>query len=214
MAYTINFIYNKILDEIDKRGSDFMTVERVMDVLETETYNFLGETLDYLESTEKISNDIRTLYKPYSLNVIPDPNDSNFKAVALPEDYQHLYTAEVIDPFTFKTRKMRHGSYQAVKNDPNKKATAEHPVVVVYDNYMRIYTALPSNPTKVEGLYVSKPIFGDPDGEIDEEICVNLPDSTVQVILKKMIRSIFGAIGDERSVLSRDEDLGYRVKGK
>lgn len=215
MAYTISFLYKKVLEGSDKMGSDFFPVPYVMNRLITATYGFIGETVKYIENTQEISDDLRTLYKPFKLAVVNDTVDPNLLAVALPSDYQHLMSAKVIDSETpvRKTKIIRNGQEEIYQSNPNTRATAEYPTVVRYDNMLRILS--PGNPTHVEGFYVKKPTFGafGPTDDLDTEIAVNLPDHSTEKIIKEIINDIFVATGDSRAQLQLQNKEMYRKRG-
>jgi hypothetical protein len=201
MAYTVQHLYEKVLEGTDKMGSDFYTVDYVMNRLEAAVYDFIGETVKYIENTQEIRDDIRTLYKPYKFPVIPDPTSSGKFLASLPSDYQHLMSGKVLDKNvkTRKTRLLRHGQLDIFETNPNTKATAEYPTIVIYDNYIQIVST--GNPEYVEGYYVKKPTFGNHDihhDDLDVEIAVDLPEHAVDKIIKTIIRDIFTAIGDPR----------------
>lgn len=202
MAYTVNHLYKKVLEGTDKMGSDFYTVPYIMNRLEASTYDFIGETVKYIENTQEIRDDIRTLYKPFKYAVIEDENDSTYKAVSLPEEYLHLMSAKVIDSEVAvrETRIIRHGQEDILETDPDTKATAVYPTLVQYDNVLRIIS--PGSPTHVTGFFVKKPTFGPSDIHLDDlenEIAVNLPDNAVDKIIKNIINDIFTSTGDERA---------------
>lgn len=215
MAYTVKHLYEKVLEGTDKMGSDFYTVPYVMNRLEAATYDFIGETVKYIENTQEIRDDIRTLYKPFKLNVVDDPNDSSYKSIALPNDYLHLMTAKVIDANVTvrKTRLIRHGQEEIFQTDPDTRATAEYPSIVIYDDILRILS--PGNPTSVTGFYIKKPTFGSSDihhEDLESEIAVNLPENATDKIIKNIINDIFISIGDPRAVPQHQVKETYRER--
>lgn len=202
MAYTVNHLYKKVLEGADKMGSDFYSVAYVMRRLEAATYDMIGESVKYIENTQEIRDDIRTLYKPFSLNVIEDPNDSSFKAIELPKDYLHAMQLKVVDANVpvRQTRTIRHGQEEIFQADPDTRATAEYPSIVLYDGIARILS--PGNPEKVLGFYVKKPKFGNYDihhDNLDLEIAVDLPDNVTDKLIKDIINDIFISTGDPRA---------------
>lgn len=216
MAYTINHLYKKVLEGADKMGSDFFPLPYVMNKLESATYDFIGETIKYIENTQEIRDDLRTLYKPYKLTVVADESDTTFKAVVLPSDYLHLMNAKVIDSKVpvRDTRVIRHGQTEIFESNPNTRASAEYPTVVIYKNYLKIIS--PGTPTHVQGFYVKKPIFGaymEQDDDIEVNIAVDLPDNVTEKIIKSIVNEIFIATGDPRAQLQLQDKMLYRKRG-
>lgn len=215
MAYTVEHVYKKILEGTDKMGSDFYTLPYVMNRIETATYDFIGETVKFIENTQEIRDDIRTLYKPFKIAVVEDPNDSSYQSIALPTDYLHLMSAKVIDQDVQvrDTRVIRHGQEEIFQSDPDTRATAKYPTIVSYDDIFRIITT--GNAIFVEGFYVKKPTFGTNDvnnGDIENEISVNLPDNSTDKIIKTVINDIFGSTGDPRFQVQLQIKESYRKR--
>jgi hypothetical protein len=216
MAYTVETLYKKVLEGADKMGSDFYPLDVIMNKLVTATHDFIGETVKFMENTQEIRDDIRTLYKPYKLGLVEDPNDSDFKVMALPEDYQHLMSAKVIDSENTvrKTRIIRHGQLNIYQNNPNKKATAEYPIIVLYADYLRVIS--PGSPTHVSGFYVKEPAFGKygVHDDISSEIAVDIPEFAADKIIKTIINDIFVSTGDPRAVIQYEAKETYRKRSK
>jgi len=215
MAYTISHLYKKVLEGSDKMGGDFYTVPYVMNRLETATYDFIGETVKYIENTQEIRDDIETLYEPLNKVLIQDPNDPASMSVALPNNYLHLMSAKVIDPTTVvrMTRLIRHGQEEIFEQDPNTMPSADYPSVVIYSNLLKILS--PGSPTKIVGMYVRKPNFGNytPEDDIETEIAVDLPDNATEKIIKTIINDIFIAVGDPRAQGQFISTEAYRKRG-
>jgi hypothetical protein len=217
MAYTVSHLYNKVLDGVDKIGSDLYTLEYVIDRLEAAAYDFIGETVKYIENTQEIRDDIRTLYKPFNLDFVyvHDTPGTSIWGVVLPTDYQHLMSAVVIDEETSvrDTRLLRHGQLEIQQMDPNTKATAEYPILVLYNNWIKVYS--PGKPIRVNGMYVSKPDiwnYNETD-DTDVQIAINLPDHTVDKLIKDVINDIFVSSGDPRGQVQFQVKEQYRKRG-
>lgn len=215
MAYTVEHLYKKVLEGTDKMGSDFYPLPYVMNRLQTATFDFIGETVKFIENTQEIRDDIRPLYKPFKIAVVDDPNDASYKSIALPEEYLHLMEGKVVDANVTvrSTRIIRHGQEEIFQSDPDTRATAEYPTIVIYDNIIRILST--GNPTHVEGFYVKKPTFGTDDinhGDIENEIAVNLPDNATDKIIKTIINDIFISVGDPRAQLQHAVKETYRKR--
>jgi len=216
MAYTINHLYKKVLEGADKMGSDFFPIEYVMNKLQTATYDFIGETVKYIENTQEIRDDIRTLYKPFNIPTIKDPNDDSYMSIALPNDYLHLMQVKVIDANVEvrKTRLIRHGQEEIFETNPNTQATAMYPTVVLYSDILRILSS-DGTPTAIQGFYLMKPTFGlySRHDDWDYEIAVNLPDQATDKIIKIIINDIFIAVGDPRAQAQYLSTETYRKRG-
>ena len=217
MAYTVNHLYKKVMEGVDKMGSDFFDYEYVMNKLETATYDFIGETIKFIENTQEIRDDIRTLYEPFKIAVIEDPFNTAFKAIAVPSNYQHLMEAQVLDAIVpvRKTRIIRHGQEEIYETNPNTRATAQYPTLVLYQDTIRILTD--GDPTFVQGFYVKKPTFGAYGVHDDKEteIAVNLPDQATDKIIKTIINDIFVSVDDPRATRQfEQQQQAYRKRGK
>ena len=216
MAYTVNHFYKKVLELTDKMGSDFYPLPYVMNRLETATYDFIGETVKFVENTQEIRDDLLSLYKPFKLPVITDPNDSDYSSIALPSDYLHLMSASVMDAdVTVRdTRLIRHGQEEVFLQDPDTRPTAEYPLLSSYDHYIRIYS--PGSPEFIAGFYIKKPIFGkfSVHDDADTEIAVNLPEQSIEKIIKTVVNEIFVATGDPRAQAQYVNKESYRKRSK
>lgn len=213
MAYTVKHLYEKVLEGTDKMGSDFFPLKYVMNRLETATFDFIGESVKFIENTQEIRDDIRTLYKPFKISVVDDPNDASYKSIALPSDYLHLMQAKVIDADVKvrQTRIIRHGQEDIFEDDPDTRASAEYPTIIQYEDIIRILS--PGNPTHIEGFYVKKPTFGKHDihhDDLDAEIAVNLPDNSTDKIIKTIINDIFISVGDPRAPIQHQVKETFR----
>jgi hypothetical protein len=212
MAYTVDYLYKKVLDGTDKIGSDFFTIPYVMSKLEAATYGFIGETIKYVENTQEIRDDLSTLYKPFKLPVVQDSENPDFKVVATPKDYVHLLTAKVVDADVQvrETTLIRNGQDEIYTIDPDTKPSAEYPLLSVYANYFKILS--PGNPTHLQGAYIKKPTFGKfgPQDDIETEIAVDLPDNSTEKVIKILIKDIFVSTADPRAELGFKNEETYR----
>jgi len=210
--YTIDYFYNKFLDSVDKEGSDIYSVPQMMELLQSETYNFIEQTVKYLENTQQIRDLLRPLYKPYTINLIANPTDPKEMLAILPSYYLNLETAKVIGTNVRKTTILRHGEYDINELNPNKRATEEYPVVLLYQDYISVRGN--TNTWQVSGFYVSKPVFGDPYGILTNEILVNLPENTVEKILLLMDTSYQNRNADQRfqSSFMQEQSFGQANK--
>ena len=160
MAFTFSYLYDKVLELTDKIGSDFFDVDYVMKRLETATFDFIGETVKFIENTQEIRDDLLSLYKPFNLSQIAHPPQSNAYLPTLPTDYLHLMNIQGVDASirVRETNLIRHGQTEIQLNDPDTRPTPEYPIIVAYDTFIKLYS--PGSPTAVTGFYVKKPEFG------------------------------------------------------
>ncbi len=223
MAYTVQHLYDKVMEGVDKIGSDLYTIPYVLRRLEAVAHDFIGETVKFIENTQEIRDDLRTLYKPFYQPLITIPvtqvgpvTAPTFVGFALPSDYQHLMSAKVIDAnVTVRdTRIVRHGQDEIYHTDPNKKPAAEYPLLVLHEDYIRIYS--PGNPTHLQGFYIKKPIVWkfDEEGDFNIAIAINLPDHSVDKLIKDIINDIFIASGDPRAQFQNVSKEQYRKRAR
>lgn len=220
--YTVQYLYDRILSGIDKEGSDLITLEDVMRRVKDATYDFIGETVKYIENTQEIRDDIRTLYKPFRWPLIElpevadvvDPPPARY-GYSLPDDYQHLMSAMVEDEnVTVRdTRIIRHGQLEIYQSNPNKKPAAEYPLLVLYSNYIEVFS--PGSPKDLVGFYLVKPTIWtyNENANLDTVIAVNLPDHSVEKIIRDVINDIFISTGDPRAQGQFQTKEQYRKRG-
>lgn len=212
MAYTVQKLYDRVLEGTDKIGSDLFTLPDVMSRVETAAYDFIGETVKYIENTQEIRDDLLPLYKPFTITLIEDPNDANYKVAPVPTDYHHLMQIKVVNESkpVRKTRVIRHGQEEIFEINPNKKATEEYPTVVLYKDYFRIIS--PGTPVSVTGFYIKKPTFPtlDENSDLDTEIAVDLPDHSTEKLIKTVITDWLISTGDPRAPMQHQERELYR----
>lgn len=214
MAQTIDYFYNKFLVRIDKEGSEIYSPAVVMELLESSTYDFIEETVKYLENTQQLRDALSTLHTPYSLALTVNPSNSEEMLATKPEDYLTLETARVIDSVsTVRTTKLiRKGEVNINRNNPNKKPTAEYPVVIQYQDYIACLGS--ANQTFVKGFYIARPTFGDVTANQETEVVVNLPDETLDKIMNKMVNIIHAKEGDPRYQLSYNQEQSQGKSNK
>ena len=227
MAYTVSHLYDKVSIGVDKIGSDLITLKDVMNRVEAAAFDFVGESVKYIENTQEIRDDIRTLYKPFSFNVIElptiDPQET-FYGVSLPHDYMHLQSYRVIKDANAKTtdtpgkrvrdtRLVRHGQEEIYFSDPNKVPTSDYPLLVLYQDYIRVYSE--ETAIKINGFYIKKPTIWayNLEDNTDEVIAVDLPEHSTDKIIKDIINDIFITIGDPRGQIQYQAKEQYRKRG-
>lgn len=201
------------MDGVDKLGSDLFSLEYVLNRLEANTYDFIGETVKYIENNQEIRDDIRPLIKP--LNETLNALVAGEYVATLPSDYLHLASVRVVDDnVTVRdTRVLRHGQVEIYESNPNKKSAPEYPIVLMYENFIKVLS--PGSPSSVVGFYVRKPNFYvyNEDDDFDTEIAIDLPDNVVDKIIKDIINDIFVATADPRANVQYQTKEQYRKRG-
>lgn len=210
--YTINYFFNKFLDGIDKEGSDIYSVPQMMELLETETYSFIEQTVKYLENTQQLRDLLRTLHKSYTIALVPNVSDATELLATLPADYLNLETVKVTGTGVRKTKVIRHGEYDINELNPNKRATTEYPVVLLYQDYISVRGNVAA--TDIKGFYIKKPVFGDATGDLSAEILVDLPDQSTEKILQLMITAYHEREADPRFQSSLIQEQSYGQSNK
>lgn len=207
MAYTLDYFYTKFLNKIDKEGSDFYSLPQIMEFLETETYSFIKEVETYPEVTQARKDLILPLV--VTLNVSLAVNPANVKEYigTIPADYYQLRSVRKTGNDVRKTSVIRTGEIDIAELNPNKRGTSQYPNVYQYSNYFAVYGA--SAGDKLNGFYIKKPTFGDPTGNLEDEITVNLPDSALEEIMNMMVAAINSKEGDQRYQASKIEEQSF-----
>jgi len=196
MAYTVGYLYTKFLDKLDKSGSTIISPDQMMELLQTCTLGFIEGVYKYNENTSQWRDLLTTLYAPYEINLLQNPSNAEELIGTIPESIMHIDTAKVIDTIVTvrSTKIIRKGELEARKSNPNQRPTGEYPHIVIYGNTIACYGSVTA--TKVQGFSLNKPTFGDPLNE--ENVSVNLPDHTVEMILHKMVTEQHTIFGDQR----------------
>tara|TARA_A100000172_G_C3044260_1_gene111877 strand:- start:61546 stop:62193 length:648 start_codon:yes stop_codon:yes gene_type:complete len=213
MDYTLDETYEYILDRADKKGSDMFQLPYVLNVFQTQTYDFIDEQLPYLESNQRNTQDLQQVMLTKKINVVNDPQD-NFKTnAALPEDLYHLSRVNPIFKGGVTSRRpklIRHGNYDGMRTDPHNKPTAEYPLITQYNNYINIDSGFNEKPISTHITYLTKPIFAK-ENELQERI-VNLPNGVIEAIIQKCVKELVSSKGDQRTQAEFAKEAGARTK--
>ena len=207
--YTIAYLYNRFLDKIDKAGSDIYSVDQFMEILESATYNFLGETIKYNENTQQLRDKLLPLYSDYKITIAENPANAEEMIGTLMDDYFHVESCNVFgSAVTIRnTQLIRKGELDIRRHNPDKKPTEEYPKVIQYKDYFAVYGN--TTGTHLTGFYIKKPTFGDTSNNIITEIAVNLPDQSIQKILLFMVNETYQQQADPRYQLSINEEQAF-----
>ena len=209
MAYTLDYFYKKFLNKIDKEGSDFYSLPQIMEFLETETISFIKEVEIYPEVTQTRKELVLPLVEPLDVSLVVNPANVKEYLGTMPADYLMLRSVNKSGDNVRKTSTVRIAEIDIAEINPNKKGTSMYPNVYQYSNYFAVYGASPGD--KLYGFYLQKPTFGDPTGDLEQEITVNLPDQALEEIMNMMVVSINSKEGDQRYQASKlqEESFGH-----
>lgn len=210
MNYTLSAVHQKLKELSDKMGSDYFVLPVFLNFFETATFDFVGERLDFVEKTQKVTDDIRSLIIFKDLDIIEDPNPTGKYITALPTDYHRLVAHDILYANGDRCRRSdikRHAEYAIAKLNPNQKPTKEYPIILQYSDLFFI-DAGTSVPTKMRITYAKKPSFATV-AETNTRI-VNLPDESIEKILKITVTNLFSKTGDERTQSSFQLQETYR----
>lgn len=202
--YTLDWC-DRYLDELlDKMGSDLFPLPIKLNRFITVALDFIRESTEYIESSQEISDDIKTLIIRAKYTVIQDGAESNLWNLPEPTDYLRLISLvplfiDPIDGFEKQKSKkvsiLKEGQRESYKRDPFRKATNEYPQVFRYANLFKIDVGDNSTTyTKALLSYVKKPTFAEID-ELENRI-VNLPDISIEKILLKTADALRFTSGD------------------
>jgi hypothetical protein len=213
MSYTVTEAYNRVLEEADKIGSDYYTLPQVLKAFKKETLNFIGERAKEVESSQEVTDDIRSLVESKLIPFIINPDNPLERIASLPNDYHTKLTINVLYSDGLKARKPlieRHGETNTNTLSPFKKADRMYPVIQQFSNYFNIKTGLsagsPIQPDKLILIYLKEPTFG----KLQSDIIVNLPDQVCELLFSTTANSFLVNTGDIRAELDYKINQNYR----
>jgi hypothetical protein len=177
------------LDElIDKQGSDYFPLPVKLDRFIALTYDFIRSNLVYMDATQPISDDIRTLIIESSdISII---KDSDSWKVPVPSNYHRLITiAPLIDGLK-KSREvtiLKNGQETYALN-PFREPTPEYPNVFRMNDFFYIKTGKDNSVyTNAYLKYCKEPTFAK-EGELEKRI-VDLPIQSIIQICNQVSNS-------------------------
>ena len=211
MNYTLSEVHLKLKQLSDKMGSDYFVLPVFLNFFETATYDFVGERLKIVEKTQEITDDIRTLVGSSLLDVIVNPNNSNTYVSSLPTDYYALVAQDVLYTDQSRCRRsdlIRNSEYDIARNNPNKQPTKQYPLILQYSDLLELDCGTIATPEFIKLIYCKKPSFattGEPSTRI-----VNLPNQSIEEILKITVTQLFSKTADERTQTQYQLQETYR----
>lgn len=212
MNYTLDEVYEYILDRADKKGSDMFQLPYVLNVFQTETYDFIDSKLPTLESNQRDTQDLQQIMLTKKINVVQDIENPYKTNAALPEELYHLSRVNPIFKGEVTSRRpklIRHGNYDGMKVDPHNSPTPEYPLITQYNNYISIDSGFNEKPISTLITYLLKPIFAK-ENELQERV-VNLPDGVIEAIIQKCVKELVSSKGDQRTQSEFAKEAGART---
>lgn len=211
MKYTLSEVHLKLRILSDKMGSDYFPLPVFLTFFETATYDFVGECLKIIEKTQEITDDIRSLIGPAKdIVIIEDPNSSGKYIASVPVDYLRQVAYDVVFANGERCRRadlIKQAQYGVYQLDPTRKPTKQYPLILQFDTIFQIDAGI-TIPEFFRLTYCKKPSFAT-TGEPGKRI-VNLPDDSIEKILKITVTNLFNKTGDERTQSSYQLQEAYR----
>ncbi len=207
------------MDELlDKLGSDYFPIDVKFGRFVTCTLDFIRENSIYLEATQEISDDLKTLLVRNRTMVMTEGPESGVYEVAQPIDYLRLIALEpyaYIDGRDTKKFKkvdiVKEGNRMAYDRDPHRKPTPFYPHVYRAGNMFEINVGVDiSIYERAKMTYIKKPTFGNiNDGNA---ILLNMTDIAVEKIMLKTAEALRFTTADETaaSIYQFDQTFGKR----
>jgi hypothetical protein len=93
MKYTIEYCDVLMDQELDKLGSDLVTLPLKLMQFRKATYDFIRETVKYIEITQEVSDDLKSLLRYTTLPMVANGTPGQWQVLD-PNDYHRLITAE------------------------------------------------------------------------------------------------------------------------
>ena len=219
IIYTVSEVKNKINQFADKLGSDYFTLPVLLNKFETSAWDFIGEKLKLIETTQTITDDIRPLIVTRNLAVLAESGvDTAPTGVVIParylsaepSDYHRTVAYDVYyndGTKALRADKIAQSEYRVALRNPNKSANKQYPLILQEASQFQIDCGEAIAST-FRLTYCKKPTFGTtstPDGRI-----INLPDDAIEKILLDVVTSLFVNTGDERSKSSYEVEESFR----
>jgi hypothetical protein len=211
MDYTIQETHLKLNQMCDKMGSDYFPLPLILNFFETATFDFVAAHLKRVEVTQTITDDIANLIITTDFPVINDPSKPIKFMAAIPVNYLRQVSYDVLYNDGTRCRRAdlkRHSEYVMSLTNTNKKPTKDYPAIVQQSGLFMIDCGDAVVPTTFRLTYAKKPIFattGQPTTRI-----VNLPDDTIEQIMKTTVTNLFSKTADERGQSAYQLEEAYR----
>lgn len=205
--YSLEWFDDYADELLDKMGSDLFPLSIKLNRFKTMTLAFINDALKYMETTQKLSDDIKSLIVPGVKIPLQKDLINNIWEAAEPSDYYRLISAVPLTSENGTDMKLckevkilKEGQRLAYSRDPFREATDEYPNIFRVSNLFQIDVGLKSTVVYDNALvsYVKKPVFGIL-GDLTQRI-VNLHDSAIEEIVLKTTDSLRFSTGDATSV--------------
>lgn len=212
MAYTVNEAYTLVLQEADKMGSDYFTLDAVLKRFRTCAYDFVGSKAAEIERTQQVTDDIRPLVKMAPIAATPSVVEAQVYNAAMPSDY-HTRLSIIVEYNTgsrsVKPKIERIGEHNTNMADPFNNAHPDYPLIKQMSDFFEIYPGGPVA-TQIFLTYLKKPTFGVNLGDL----IINLPIAATEEILKQTAASLTLTTGDQRAASEYQVNATSRKAGK
>lgn len=205
MAYTVSEAYNKVLDEADKMGSDYMPLPEMLSLFKKETLGFVREKAKDIEKNQEITTDLVPLVKPLSIALIPNPDVPHQQIASRPSDYINRARVNVQYTDLMIARQpsvIKHGEIDSANASPFKRASKMYPIITQFEDYFNVDSGIRSTetiqPMSLILTYIRTPIFG---SDLDDVI-VDLDDTVCEMLFSRTANQFMVNKGDPRVQMS------------
>ncbi len=211
MNYTLEEVYDYILELTDKKGSDLFQLPYVLSVFQSSTLDFIGEKIPSIEKQQQVTQDLQSLMLTSKESVINDLNDPHAVTTAIPSDLHYLARVNPIfkgNVTSKRPRLVRHGNLDAMKSDPHNSPSTEYPIITQFTDTIKIESGYVEKPISVLITYLKKPLYAkltEPNQRI-----VNLPDVVIDAIILKTESRLLGSKGDPRYQTAYNDERSFR----
>lgn len=220
IQYTIEYC-DKYIDELlDKMGSDYFPLPIKMGRFVSTTLDFIRENTIYMEASQEISDDIKTLLVRTNMVMAPIAGSIGMFEVPEPNDYIRLVAVEpyarINGVLTKKFKKIhiiKEGQRLAYERDPFREPSAFYPQVYRNTNVFEVNVGKDTDTYDTAKVsYIKFPTFG--DILVDTDIIVNLPPIAIEKIMLKVAESLRFTTADESAaaIYQFDQTFGKRNK--
>lgn len=211
MEYSLESVYDYILELTDKKGSDFFQLPFVLNVFKSCTDDFLGERIAIFENTQKVTEDIVDLVKTTKVTVVEDMDNPFIVLAPVPELSLHLFSAKPVfknGVIPRKTRLIRHGQDEPSEADPHNRPTVKYPTIIQETNVLKINSGKNERALSCYITFLKKPLFAPLDDQ-DQKI-VDLQGPTIEALIKKTVFELESSKADDRSQMAYSKAENFR----
>lgn len=200
MDYSLDGVYEYILDLTDKKGSDLFQLPLVLDTFQNSVHDFLRERVAIIENTQQVTEDVQRLIETKKQPVQDDPEDTYVVLAPVPNDTFHILSVVPIFAGNVKARRqrmVRWGSREALAADPHNRPSVEYPHIYQAEDFVTINSGYNEKALYAYMTYMKKPTFATVSQSSTR--IVNLPDPVIDDIILKTVDTLFGIVGDPRT---------------